>query len=372
MWSAMKKLLYLTHLSGKRLNRFWLSSIQACNELGYEFHLACNMKEAEHPFWDRECAKHGVITHQIDFNRKPLNPENITAAKQLTKLLTSECFDIIHCNTPVGGLIGRICAKKAKVPKVIYQAHGFHFWNGAPLINWIVFYPVERLLAHKTDVLITINKEDYERAKKFKAKEIISIPGVGIDTDLFCGRKTKADLLRQEFGIPADAVILLSVGELIKRKNHRMVIEALRDLDNIWYVICGKGPLLEKYRDLVRKLGIEKRVVLAGYRTDITSFYDMADLFVLPSYQEGLSVALMEAMASGLACIVSDIRGNKDLIENNDYRFPPNNKKRFGFILRKTTADPKALISEGIKNRKIIKKYRTEIVSSGLKAIYKE
>ena len=314
----MKKLLYITHLSGKRLNRFWMSSIKAAQELGYEFHLACNMEEAEHPIWDRECEKNGVITHQIYFNRNPLNPGNIQAAKQLTKLLKSEEFDIVHCNTPVGGLIGRICAAKAGVPKVVYQAHGFHFWKGAPLRNWLLYYPVERWLAHKTDVLITINKEDYERAQRFKAKKVVFVPGVGIDMGLFCGCSDGNVQLRKELSIPNDATVLLSVGELIKRKNHRVVIEALPALENVWYVICGQGPLQDEYMELADKLGVGDRVVLAGYRTDVKDFYDMADIFVLPSYQEGLSVALMEAMAMGFPVVSTDCPcgGPKMIIEN--------------------------------------------------------
>ena len=368
----MKKLLYITHLSGKRLNRFWMSSIKAAQELGYEFHLACNMEEAEHPCWDKECEENGVITHQIDFDRNPLNPGNIGAARQLTELLKSEGFNIVHCNTPVGGLIGRICAKKAKVPKVVYQAHGFHFWRGAPLRNWLVYYPVERWLAHKTDVLITINKEDYERAQGFKAKKVVYVPGVGIDTDMFCGSHEKKDELRKELGIPTDAMVLLSVGELIKRKNHRVVIEAVQTLGNVWYVICGQGPLLEEYTELAGELGISDRVILVGYRTDVEDFYGLADVFILPSYQEGLSVALMEAMASGLPCVVSDIRGNSDLIEDESYRFHPEDKTRLISILKEKTTEINAIITGGIRNRKTVEKYKTEIVVENLKTIYSE
>ena len=366
----MKKLLYITHLSGRRLNRFWISSIRAAQELGYEFHLACNMEEAEHPYWDKECEENGVFTHQVYFNRNPLNPGNIQAAKQLTKLLKSEEFDIVHCNTPVGGLIGRICAAKTGVPKVVYQAHGFHFWKGAALRNWLLYYPVERWLAHKTDVLITINKEDYERAQRFKAKKVVFVPGVGIDMGLFCGCSDGNVQLREELSIPNDATVLLSVGELIKRKNHRVVIEALPALENVWYVICGQGPLQDEYMELADKLGVGDRVVLAGYRTDVKDFYDMADIFVLPSYQEGLSVALMEAMASGLPCVVSDIRGNADLIKNDKFRFSPDDKNRLISILKEQTVDKQAMSIEGIKNRKTVEKYRAEIVVENLKSIY--
>ena len=366
----MKKLLYITHLSGKRLNRFWISSIKAAQELGYEFHLACNMEEAEHPIWDRECEEKQVKTHQIDFDRNPLSSQNVSAARQMAVLLKNEGFDIVHCNTPVGGLIGRICAARVKGTIVIYQAHGFHFWKGAPLRNWLVYYPVERWLAHKTDVLITINKEDYNRAKSFKAKKVVYIPGVGIDTDMFCGRTYENKLLRKELGIPTDAMVLLSVGELIKRKNQRIVIEALPDLNNIWYVICGKGPLLDEYREMSEELGISNRVVLAGYRTNVKDFYDMADMFVLPSFQEGLSVALMEAMASGLPCIVSDIRGNVDLIEDEEYRFFPNDSSGLLKTIGRVTTNREMQKKEGAKNKEKAMKYRIERIVEELKKVY--
>ena len=256
------------------------------------------------------------------------------------------------------------------LPKVIYQAHGFHFWRGAPLRNWLLYYPVERCLARITDVLITINKEDYERAMHFPTKQTVYVPGVGIDTELFCSSTGKKGLLRKELGIPAEAKVLLSVGELIRRKNHGIVIEAMQSLDNVWYVICGHGPLRDEYIRLAEKLGVDGRVILTGYRTDVKDFYDMADLFVLPSRQEGLSVALMEAMASGLPCIVSDIRGNTDLIEEAEYRFPPDSREGLVDTLSGVMADPDKMIEAGSKNRKAVEKYRTENVTAILKEVY--
>ena len=366
----MKKMLYITHLSGRRLNRFWNSSINAAQELGYEFHLACNMGEAEHPYWDRECKEFQVITHQIDFNRNPLNMQNIRAAKQLIELLNEETFDIVHCNTPVGGLVGRICAYKVGVPKIIYQAHGFHFWKGAHLRNWIIYYPVEKWLARMTDVLITINKEDYEVANHFKAKKVVFVPGIGVNTNLFYRRTGKNEKLREKLQIPSTAEVLLSVGELIKRKNHRIVIEALPNLRNTWYIVCGQGPLYDEYKDLANKLGINDRVVLTGYKTDLEGYYNMADIFVLPSYQEGLSVALMEAMSSELPCVVSDIRGNKELIEDNEWRFDPYNVEALKSVLLKAINNENWRKQQGKNNRKKIDDYRIEIVIEALKEIY--
>lgn len=161
------KMLYIKHRSGKRMNNFALSAILAAKELGIDFTIANNMSMAEPGHFEQVCEQYGIKMVHIDFDRNPLSLNNIKAGKQLLALMEQEKYDIVHCNTPSGGMVGRLCAAKAKIPKVIYMAHGFHFWKGAPLKNWLCYYPVERFLAHFTDRLITINQEDFARAQKF-------------------------------------------------------------------------------------------------------------------------------------------------------------------------------------------------------------
>ncbi len=320
----MKKLLYITHLSGKRVNRFWLTSIAAAHELGYEFHLACNMHRAEHPAFEEGCKQYEIITHQIDFKRNPLSGENKNAYKELVELLEKEHFDIVHCNTPVGGLLGRLCSHKAHVPYVIYQAHGFHFWKGAPLKNWMFYYPVERYLSKYTDSLLTINKEDYEASQKFAAKKNYFIHGVGINTDDFKHDENRRIKKRAELGLKDSNIALLSVGELIPRKNHKIVIDAINALRNencfsrLQYYICGTGDLFDELIGYIKFHQLENHVHLLGYRMDVAEIYDAVDTFVFMSFQEGLPVALMEAMASGLSVICSNIRGNTDLVQDKE------------------------------------------------------
>ena len=297
--------------------------------------------------------------YSISIARSPFSLKNIKAYFELKKILRDNDYDILHCHTPMGGVIGRLAAsdlrKKHKI-KVIYTAHGFHFYKGAPLFNWLFYYPVERLLAHKTDVLITINKEDYERAKNFKAGEVVYVPGVGIDiskleTQLFDSKMkqndsvvktTQEQKLKNELGIPLDAPVLLSVGEINKNKNHKIIIEALPDMPDFWYVICGRGFLAEKYRKLAENLGVGNRLVIAGYRNDISAFYNMADIFVFPSLREGLPVALMEAMVYGLPIVCSGIRGNIDLIENGKTgEMVENSPSEFTAAILKLKNDPK-------------------------------
>ena len=260
---------------------------------------------------------------------RTLNPKAVFSAyKRVKELLVSEHYDLIHCHSPIGGVITRIAAKSERRigTYVIYTAHGFHFYDGAPFKNWIIFYPIEKWLSRYTDLLITINKEDYKRAKtEFKAKKVIYTPGIGVDTKLFMQkdphcRKQK----RQDLGLTENDILLLSVGELNDNKNHATVVKALGAMknkgilpDNLYYIIVGKGNKREELKGLITRCGLEGKVKLAGFRRDVVDYYNAADVFMFPSFREGLSVSLMEAMASALPIICSHIRGNTDLLEEN-------------------------------------------------------
>ena len=204
---------------------------------------------------------------------------------------------------------------------IIYTAHGFHFFRGAPIKNWLFYYPIELFLSRYTDILITINKEDFNLAKKnFKSKKVEYVPGVGIDLSKFYPSKTVRNKYRKKFNILDGDMVLISVGELNKNKNHKVVIEALNDLKktNIKYFIVGRGKKEDELKILIKKYKLEKNVFLLGYREDVLPLLNMSDLFIFPSKREGLPLSLMEAMACGLPVICSDIRGNNDLIGNND------------------------------------------------------
>lgn len=319
------KVLFVATVVETHIMEFHLPYLKMFKDMGWETSVAArndyeNPADCVIPYCDKY--------YDIPFERNPAKPGNIKAYRQLKKLIEEEAFDIIHCNTPVGGAIGRLASAgmRKKGSKVFYTAHGFHFYKGAPLLNWIAFYPVERLLAHLTDVLITITTEDYKRAKPFKAGSVEYVPGVGVDLSKFAkGSKERSSGLRKELGIPEDAYVWLSVGEVNKNKNHGVVIEAMADFSDVWYVLCGRGPLLDELKEKAESLGIADRIVFAGYRNDIADFYKMADLFIFPSWREGLPVALMEAMASGLKCIASRNRGTNDLLPDSALRFDPGN-----------------------------------------------
>ena len=306
---------------------FELNDIRILLSMGYEVHCAANFTPyQEHRDVLELKSMDGVVMHQIDFVRSPFSKQTIIAYKQLNQLLQGEHFDLIHCHTPVGGILTRLAARKYRKDgtKVIYTAHGFHFFKGAPLVNWLLFYPAEWMCSWWTDMLITINQEDYQRAKKrFHAKRTEYIPGVGIDLKKFQTGQIDREEKRKALGLNPEDKMLLSVGELNKNKNHETVIRAVAKLNHpkVHYFIAGKGDLKDYLEKLAEELGVSHQIHLLGFRCDVAELLQMADIYVFPSHREGLSVALMEAIACKVPVICSAIRGNTDLVKNKDCLF---------------------------------------------------
>lgn len=314
----MKKALIVTTISGF-VPQFEMNNVKILQDLGYEIHYASNFEHPVYDFAEKLFEENRIITHHFDIAKSPFYPmQNFRAYRQLGRLMKQEKFDLIHCHNPMGGVLGRLAGAAYNPDAVmIYTAHGFHFYRNAPLENWLLFYPVERLLAHVTDSMITINREDYQRAAKFRLKQngkAWLIPGVGLDVTRFVpGSIDKAERKRT-LGFSEDAFLLLSVGELNRNKNHQAVIRAIADLreTNICYAICGRGERKEKLEKLIRRKGLEGRVKLLGYRKDIEQVLQGADLFLFPSRREGFGMAAVEAMAAGVPLITSDCRGTRE------------------------------------------------------------
>ena len=321
----MGKVLFAASVIG-HIKAFHLPYLEMFKQKGYEVHVAAYSDN------DKENIPYCDKFYNIKFNRSPFRLATIYAYKQLKRIVKTDQYGIIHCHTPVASVLTRFAARNCKNTTLIYTAHGFHFFKGAPLINWMLYYPVERYCARYTDKLITINKEDYDRAKELtlrKSGESYYIPGVGLDLEKINAINIDREAKRKELGIPINAFLIVSVGELNKNKNHKVIIEALFNINNpqIHYVICGQGVLKDYLKDLIKKHGLENQVHLLGYRKDIIEINKCADLFAFPSKREGLPVSLMEAMACGLPVVCSEIRGNIDLVENgnNGYLAESNN-----------------------------------------------
>ena len=368
------KLLYVTSLSGRRINGFMRSAILAAKELGIDFTMACNMDGADKEGYEEDCKTYGIKAVHVDFARNPLSKKNITAHKQLSEIIRGGGYDVVHCNTPIGGVLGRIGAHEAQIPTVIYQAHGFHFWKGAPAKNWLMYYSVEKALAHWTDILITINQEDYERAKKFhlhKGGKLILHPGVGVNIANFQDVEVDRSQNRAELGVKPDQTVFITVGELIDRKNHDILIDAMKKLNksDTVLLIAGAGENMNKLQSKIDREGLQSTVKLLGYRTDVKELLKASDCFVFSSFQEGLPGALMEAMASGLPCIASNIRGNTDALGDSPFMFAPNDCDQLVLHMEKML-DPDVRYAEAEKNKVRVQKFDISEAVSAYKAIY--
>lgn len=371
----VKKVLFVANVVKTHIMVFHLPYLEYFKKNGYEVHVAArNDYEIEQECEIPNCD----IFYNLPFERSPLRINNFFVLKELKKIIVKNKYEIIHCHTPTGGVLTRLAAIEARGngTKVIYTAHGFHFYKGAPFINWLLYYPIEKWLARYTDVLITINKEDYKRARStFKAGMIEYVPGVGINIDKLKKVKVNKEIKRKEIGVPKNSFVLLSVGELNKNKNHEVVIRALARINdsNVHYVICSQGLLANYLKKLSEDLKIDKQVHLLGYRQDILEICNACDLFIFPSFREGLSVALMEAMASGLPVICSNIRGNTDLIENGrgGYLVDPTNIIEISEKINQLRSDCRLREMFANYNQELIVKYSINNVINKIVKIYK-
>jgi glycosyltransferase involved in cell wall biosynthesis len=366
------------------IDQFNMDNIHILQELGYKVDVACNFEFGSTTSQERvielkkELGNIGVNIYQIPVPRKITSVKEMVEAYKLTKnLVKKNKYEIVHCHSPIGGVIARLACKNTRKEgtKVIYTAHGFHFYKGASKLNWMLFYPIERYCAKFTDTLITINKEDYKRSKKFKADNIVYVPGVGIRVDEIDNVQVNTELKRIELGISKNEHMVLSVGELNDNKNHEVIVKAVAKITTpIKYVICGKGDKESYLKNLAKELGIEEKVIFAGYRSDVKEILKSTDIFCLPSKREGLSVALMEALAAGLPCVASRIRGNVDLIQSakGGYLVDSMDVNGFKGSFEKLISDKGTRDSFGDFNRSFIRKFDRENVKDYMLKIYRK
>lgn len=368
------RILYITTVSCT-INAFFGPHIEMLVREGNQVDLASNFKE-----WgmDEVFKKLGCGSYQIDFSRSPLSPENLKAYGQMKKVVEDGNYDIVHCHTPNASVITRLVCRKLRKKtglKVFYTAHGFHFFKGAPKLNWLVFYPVEKFCSRFTDKLITINKEDYELAKgKFHAGEVCYVSGVGLDLSRFENVQADRNAKKREIGVPEDAFLLLSVGELNENKNHQIIIRALAKLNdpNVHYAIAGTGDKREALLTLANELGVSEQLHLLGYRKDIPELNCSADVFCFPSLREGLGLAAIEAMACGLPLITSNVHGINDYSMDSitGYKCAPTDADGFAKAVKKLANDVELRIRMGQDNKLFVKKYEVNTIISLLKKVY--
>ncbi|MGN0346859.1 MAG: glycosyltransferase family 4 protein [Lachnospiraceae bacterium] len=318
----MKRILIVTTISGF-LPQFEKNDVKILQDMGYEIHYASNF---HHPVYrcDKDALiEQGIHLHQIDVEKSPVKfRKNYKAFRQIKKIIDCNAIDAVHCHNPMGGVVGRMaCHFSKRKPYVIYTAHGFHFYQGAKLQNWILYYTAERFLAGWTDHLVTINREDYQNAKKFcmqKGGRVSQIHGVGVDAERFRPNPEIAGRMRKEIGIPETAFHIVTAAELNDNKNQSVIIHALALLDcpMIHYTLCGRGDNRKKLEALVKQKGLEKQVHFLGYRDDMPDILQTADCFAFPSKREGLGIAAVEALLCGVPLLVADNRGTREYAKN--------------------------------------------------------
>ncbi len=378
----MKRVLMMA-TTAAMIEQFNKNNILLLLDLGYEVHVAGNFElgnpisqerlDAFKNWLDERACRY----YHLPSTRNPLDfRNNRRACREMIKLIENYHYDFIHCHTPLGSVIARWAAHKTRT-KIIYTAHGFHFYKGAPLKNWLFYFPVEYGLSRWTDVLVTITREDYVfAAKKMHAKKTAYVPGVGVETDDFGNVSLQVCMeYRRMLKLREDDIAILTVGELNQNKNQQLAVKAIAALQNpkLHYLLCGIGDQEENLRQLAESLGIKEQVHILGFRNDISAIYAACDIYCCTSQREGLNVSIMEAMASGLPCIVTKIRGNTDLVQDgkNGFHFRSDDWEMLSERLELLAEDRSLRGKLREENRKQIMAFSTEKVRERMLRIYR-
>ncbi len=369
----MDKVLFVatvyTHLAA-----FHIPFMKLLQGWGYEVHAAASPAEGHKD----EVEAAGVTCWDIPFVRSPVNPKNFTAYRELKALLTQERFDLIHVHTPMAAWLGRLAAKRAGQGPVLYTAHGFHFYKGAPWPYWLFYYPAERLAKRWTDGLIVMNKEDFERAKQMgfeEGKNLFLVHGVGVDLKRFASENTNGDQVRKELVIKPSDIVITYVAEFTPTKNHPWLLKVwsrvAAEENNAHLLLVGEGK---------RKTGLEKsvaresmaRVKFLGFRKDVPDILAATDIVVHPSRREGLPRGVMEAMAAGKPVVATDVRGSRDLVEHEvtGLLVKLGDTQGLADALLRLIRDPELRTRMGQAGQEKIQAYSLDRVLEEMRAIY--
>lgn len=315
----MKKVLIVASTSGF-IKGFLLSDAKMLQEMGYEVHCAANHKamvtfKAEELF-----PRYNIIFHQVDFPpNRPFSRETLCAARQYLDIINNIHFDLIHCHSPIVGAIVRFLGVKYRKNggKIIYTTHGLAFSKDSDWKSKLLYGTTEWLCAKLCDKVITINHDDFKMMKKLSPKNTVHINGVGVNTEKFHHVNINRNEYRESLGISVEQKMVLTVGEISKRKNQKIIVRALSKLDDSYvFVICGKvmndGTIYNELVKMAKQLHVNLKFL--GFRSDIPEILKCADVFVLPSLREGLCFAGVEALASGIPVVGSNVKGVKDFI----------------------------------------------------------
>lgn len=366
----MKILYVATVLS--HICQFHLPYLRMLKEQGHEIHVAAR---------DNLAVKNGLQLRyadrhiEIPFERSPFDRRNIRAYRLLKKLINQECYDLIVCNTPVGGVLTRLAAKKARKrgTKVVYIAHGFHFFKGAPVKNWLLYYPLEKHLSRLCDMVITINEEDYQLAKRCFPGRVEHIHGIGVDGNRYHpASREEQGVMRQKEGLSGEDFVVLCTGELNENKNQKTLIAAAAMLKeripHLKVLLGGNGPKEQELKAQVRELGLEETVRFLGYRTDLERVVPAVDVVVSCSRREGLPLNIVEAMLCKKPVVASVNRGHRELVKDgiNGFLLSPDDIAGYAKAIENLSKNPGMAEAYGIAGREIAEKYTSAAVEQTL------
>lgn len=361
----MKKILFSATITD-HFYYFHLPYLKLFHDMGWEVHVASH-GDRQLPYCD--------VHHEIPISRSPFSAGNINAFRQLKKVIDDNNFDLIHCHTPMGGMLTRLAANRKNSGSVIYTAHGFHFYKGAPLLNWVIYYPIELFMSFRTDCLITINEEDYNFAKKhFRHPSVELVDGVGYNNEKFFPvSQEEKKKIRAEKGYDGNEKILIYVAEMNENKNQGMLIKALAEIPGARLLIVGADNYGGKYKALAKELGVSERVEFLGHRDDAEQLVKLSDICAASSLREGLPVNIMEAMACGLPVVAADNRGHRALIKNGDNGFivAPDDYKKMAEKINQLFFDDSLYKRISEKAAEAAKRFSKENVTVKMSEIYR-
>lgn len=356
--------------------QFLVPHVIHLSQNGFEVEIACSDVGGRMDEVRQKLDGYVSAIHVVRLVRSPASPENFKGYQDMKKVVEAGNYDIIWTNEPVMGVVTRLAARKTrkKGTKVVYMVHGFHFYKGAPKKYWMLFYPVERVMARFADMIVTINKEDFNHAKSMSVKTVKYIHGIGVNTARLQQGETQNNI-REELGLKQDDFLALSAGELNENKNHRVIIKALGELKDskIHYIVCGKGDLLEYLQKLAKEQNVSENVHFLGYRKDVVDICSQVEVFVFPSHREGLGLAALEAMYCGLPLVTSNIRGPVDFMENEKtgYICPVDDAYAYAEAIRKLKKNPQLREKINNNNKKVVVPFCLEAVKQEVLELFK-
>ena len=373
----MKKALMLAPM-GSVHRRFNKANIEALKSLGYQIELVANFENGDGPEvhnqeYVAECTKNGIVTHSIPFARHSLTG-SLKCLPQVKELLKEGQYDIVHAHTETGGLILRMARGVKGKSRFFYTPHGMSFWKGSSLKSQLIYRPLERWICSGMDMNLGMNQEEVDMLRKWNSKTAAYVHGIGLNLERFQREGRTRNDVRAEFGVKEEDMLIVSVGELDDNKNHATVIKALSFLEskNYKYVVCGVGPNKGKLNQMAADVGLGDKIILAGYRSDIPDILHAADMFVFPSFHEGLPVSALEAMACGLPLICSKIRGNVDIVKEgvNGFLFEPEDYLTLAIGMERLIIEQSLSKKFGEKNKEIVTGFSQNAVIEELKKLY--